>query len=95
MRSKLPTQNYLEQAEQLSPEDTERLMARMRGRFSRRLEDRKLSAQQAIALQLEYEDEELAEWRERMAELQTRLDAEPRDSASGGQFEPILRSLNS
>ena len=64
MKSGTPTAEYLEKARQLSPEDTERLMARMRGRFGRRTKDRKLSALEALAFQLEYEDEELADAKE-------------------------------
>jgi len=69
MKLRAPASEYLAQAKHLSPDDTERLMARMRGRFRRRTEDRRLSALEAMALQLEYEDEELAEWRQRMSEL--------------------------
>ena len=69
MKSKVPTPEYLEKAKLLSNEEIERLLVRMRGRFTRRLEDKKLDAIEAIALQLEYEDDELEEWRERMAEM--------------------------
>ncbi len=67
-----PTDEYLEKARLLSTEDAERLQARMRGRFSRRLEDKKISATESIALQLQYEDEGLAEWRKRMAEIRSK-----------------------
>ncbi len=69
MKTRGPIAEYLERAKQLSSEETERLLARLRGRFRRRTEDRRLSTLEALALQLEYEDEELAEWRERMSEL--------------------------
>ena len=69
MKLRAPTAEYLDRAKQLSPEETERLMARMRGRFRRRTEERKLSSIEALAFQLEYEDEELDEWRQRMSEL--------------------------
>jgi len=69
MKSKMPTPEYLEKAKQLNNEEIERLLVRMRGRFARRLEDKRMSAIEAIALQLEYEDEELEEWREKMAEM--------------------------
>ena len=69
MKLRAPTSEYLQQAKHLSPDETERLMARMRGKYRRRTEDRRLSALEAMALQLEYEDEELAEWRQRMSEL--------------------------
>jgi hypothetical protein len=64
-----PTDEYLEKAMLLSKEETERLMARMRRRFRRSTEDKDLSVVQALALQLEFEDEELAEWRQNVAKL--------------------------
>ena len=72
MKLIVPAEEYLEKAKLLSNEDAERLQARMRGKFSRRLEDRKLSKIDAIALQLQFEDEELAEWREKMAEIRAK-----------------------
>ena len=69
MKSKVPTPEYLEKAKQLNNEEIERLLVRMRGRFARRLDDKRMSAIDAIALQLEYEDEELEEWRERLTEM--------------------------
>jgi len=69
MKSKVPTPEYLEKAKKLNNEEIERLLVRMRGRFARRLEDKRMSAIEAIALQLEYEDEELEEWRERLTEM--------------------------
>jgi len=67
-----PTEEYLEKAKQLDQEEAERLSARMRGRFMRRVEDKKLSRTEALALQLQFEDEELAEWRERMTEIRAK-----------------------
>ena len=72
MKLLTPTEKYLKKAKQLSDEEAERLLARMRGRFTRRVEDKKLSATEALALQLEFEDEELAEWREKMAEIRAK-----------------------
>lgn len=80
MKSRAASAEYLERAKQLRPEESERLMARMRGRFRRRTEDRTLCTLEAIALQLEYEDEELAEWRERMSEL--RAAQKPHEAAA-------------
>ena len=67
-----PPEEYLEKAKQLDQDEAERLSARMRGRFMRRVEDKKLSRTEALALQLQFEDEELAEWRERMAEIRAK-----------------------
>lgn len=64
-----PADEYLEKAGQLEQEETERLLARMRTKLMRRLEDKKMSVQEAVAIQLEIEDEELQEWRARMAEI--------------------------
>lgn len=64
-----PADEYLEKAKQLSEEETERLLARMRAKLMRRLEDKKMSVAEVVAIQLEIEDEELQEWRARMAEI--------------------------
>lgn len=64
-----PADKYLEKAGQLEHEETERLLARMRSKLMRRLEDKKMSVQEVVAIQLEIEDEELQEWRTRMAEI--------------------------
>ena len=67
-----PSDEYLEKAKLLSKEDVEHLFARMRGKLARRLGDRDLSPVEAIALQLEFEDEKLKEWREQWAEISDR-----------------------
>ena len=82
MKSKVPSPEYLEKAKQLSNEEIERLLVRMRGRFARRIEDKQLSAIEAIALQLEYEDDELEEWRERMVEMRNNEEAGRKVEAS-------------
>lgn len=64
-----PVDEYLEKASQLNKEETERLLARMRSKLMRRLEDKKMSVQEVVAIQLEIEDEELQEWRARMTEI--------------------------
>ena len=69
MKLIVSTAEYLEKAKGVSNDEAKRLQARRRGKFSRRLEDKKLSAIEALALQLQFEDEERAEWRERMAEI--------------------------
>ena len=66
---KRPSEAYLEKARLLSREDTERLLSRTRSKLIRRLEDEKLSALDVVAIQLEIEDEDLTEWREKWAEL--------------------------
>jgi hypothetical protein len=66
---KKTSDKYLEQARLLDKESTERLLSRMRAKLMRRLEEKKMTAVEAAALQLEIEEEDLKEWRERMAEL--------------------------
>jgi N-acyl-L-homoserine lactone synthetase len=66
---KTPAEEYVEKAKLLSKAETERLMSRMRSKLTRRLEDNKYSEQEAVAIQLEIEDEELKEWRKNMAEI--------------------------
>ena len=68
MRKKA-SEEYLEKAKLLTKEEAERLLARMRTKLVRRFDDKKLSALEVVAIQLEIEDEELAEWRERMVEI--------------------------
>jgi hypothetical protein len=69
---KHPSEAYLEKAKTLSKEEAERLLTRMRGKLTRRLEDQILDPLEAVAIQLELEDEKLAEWRERWAEISAR-----------------------
>jgi len=57
---------YLAKVKQLTEEEIERLLSRMAGKLPRRLEKDKLSRDEALAIQLELEDEQLQEWREMM-----------------------------
>jgi len=61
MRDSKP--EYLEKAHKLSQKERERLLSRMTGKLPRRLEKEKISTDEAIAIQLELEDEQLEEWR--------------------------------
>lgn len=63
---------YLEQASNLTTDETERLLSRMSGKLPRRLDKDKVSTLEALAMQLEIEDEQLAEWRERMNEIKAK-----------------------
>jgi len=66
MKIKTPNEEYLEKAKLLTEEEAERLLSRMIGKLPRRLERRKLLELEALAIQLELEDEQLKEWRQRM-----------------------------
>jgi hypothetical protein len=65
---------YLEKAKKLSKEQTERVHSRMRNKLTRRTEDKKLTELEALAIQLELEDEQLAEWREERRKLHEKLE---------------------
>lgn len=66
MKIKPAADEYLEKAKELSEEESQRLLSRMRGKPARKLEDKKLSTLEALAIQLEIDDEMLSEWRENM-----------------------------
>ncbi len=67
--ARTPSTEYLEKAKKLSKAETERLLSRARNKLVRRLEDQKLSPLEVAAIQLEVEDEDLAEWRTRWAAI--------------------------
>lgn len=69
---RVPTEAYLEKARGLTKEEAERVFARMRGKYMRRLEDKETTPLEAVALQLEKEDRDLEEWRARWAEITER-----------------------
>ena len=62
MKIKTPNEKYLKEAEKLTKEQKERLLSRMRGKLTRKLESEKLNTVEAIALQLKIEDDDLVEW---------------------------------
>lgn len=63
---------YLDKVKKLKPAERERLLSRMTGKLPRRLEKDKLSEDEAIAIQMELEDEQLREWREKMHAIQAK-----------------------
>lgn len=67
--SKIVNLEYLKKVSELSEEEMERLLSRMSGKLPKRLYKEKLTKDEALALQLEIEDEQLQEWREKMAKL--------------------------
>jgi len=66
MAIKTPDDKYLAIANSLPAKEAERVLSRMSGKLPRRLEKEKLTTLEAIAIQLELEDEQLDEWRDRM-----------------------------
>ena len=72
---KTPSDEYLEKAKLLSEEETERLLSRTRSKLMRRLENEEMTALEIVAIQLEIEDEDLNEWRKKMAEIRKKTKA--------------------
>ena len=66
---------YLAKVKLLTKEETERLLSRMVGKLPHRLEKNKLSKEEALAIQMELEDEQLQEWRKMMRILKKKEEA--------------------
>jgi hypothetical protein len=66
------TKDYAEQAKSLNTEQKERLLSRMSGKLPKRLEKDKLTELEALAIQLEFEDEQLVEWKERVESIRAK-----------------------
>jgi hypothetical protein len=73
---------YLDKVKHLSKEETERLLSRMGGKLDRRLEKNKISQTEALARQLELEDEQLQEWRKMMRILKEKEEAKEAKKAT-------------
>ena len=69
MKYRQASPEYIQKAMALSQEDAERLFSRMRRKLSHRLEKDKIESLEAIALQLQAEDDDLEEWRKRWADV--------------------------
>ncbi len=72
MAIKNANEEYIEKAKLLSNDDAERLMSRMGKKLPKRLMKDKLSRDEALAIQLEIEDEQLEEWREKLSEIKAK-----------------------
>ena len=69
MAKKIASEEYQEKAKLLNADEAERLLSRMSGKLPKRLDKDKMSKEDALALQLEIEDEHLNEWRAKMAKI--------------------------
>ncbi len=69
MKIKHASEEYMEKAKNLSQEEVERLQSRMRAKLTRREGEKKLSLIEVLAIQLELDDEQLTEWREKRIEM--------------------------
>jgi hypothetical protein len=54
---------YLEKVKNLNKKEREYLLSRMVGKLPRRIEKERVSIEEALAIQMELEDEQLEEWR--------------------------------
>jgi hypothetical protein len=61
------TVDYAAQVKALDMAEKERLLSRMSGKLPKRLAKDKLTEEEALAIQLELEDEQLEEWKEKVA----------------------------
>ena len=68
---------YLDKEKQLTADEAERILSRMGVKLPKRFIKEKLSQEEALALQLEIEDEQLQEWRDKVVKL--REEDEKRD----------------
>ena len=71
MSNKVASEEYKDKVKLLSPAEAERLLSRMSGKLPKRSDKDKLSLEDALALQLELEEENLNEWREKMAKIKS------------------------
>ena len=81
--AKISKPQYAEKVKKLSEEEVERLLSRMAGKLPRRLQKEKLSLANALAIQMELEDEQLQEWRRMMAILNKKEAEKAKDKAAG------------
>lgn len=88
MKIKVASEVYMEKAKLLSDEETERVLSRMGGKLRRRKDKEKVNCLEALAIQLEIEDEMLKEWRERFAEVKANHDKKEAKSKLAAVPEP-------
>jgi hypothetical protein len=60
---------YLAKVKLLTKEESDRLFSRMTGKLQHRRESDKIDKEEALAIQMELEDEQLQEWRKMMKKL--------------------------
>ena len=90
--TKIITPAYLAKVKLLNTEEEERLLSRMSGKLPRRLEKEKLTREEALAIQLELEDEQLADWRKNMLEIKNReVEKEAEKAAKHSKKESIKK----
>lgn len=71
---KISKPEYVEKALALSHDEQQRVLSRMSGKLPKRLIKDKLSVEDAIAIQLEIEEEQLEEWRKNWEKIRKPAD---------------------
>lgn len=74
MAIKNPSSEFIKLAESMNDGASERILSRMTGKLPKRFIKEKLTKIEAIAIQLELEDELLQEWRKNFAEIKTKTE---------------------
>jgi hypothetical protein len=95
MNKKTAKPEYLAQVQLLTEEETERLLSRMAGKLPRQLKKDKLSQEEALAKQLELEDEQLQEWRDKMHSLREKELAKALEKAKAPEKPMVLEKAES
>ncbi len=72
MAIKSPDEQYIKLAEKLDDASAEKVLSRMTGKLPKRFHKEKLSKTEAVAIQLELEDELLQDWRKNLAKARSR-----------------------
>ncbi len=90
---KICTPEYLAKVQSLNKEETERLLSRMTGKLPKRLEKEKLNKQEALAIQMELEDEQLEEWRANMRKLKEKDEAKALAKVKTEKVSPEKKSV--
>jgi len=75
MKIKSCKEEFLAKAKLLSKKEAERLMSRMSEKLYRRLKKDNLSGDEVLGIQLEVEEDQLQEWREKMTQIKKKEEA--------------------
>ena len=83
MKIKSCKAEYLAKAKLLSKPQAERLMSRMGDKLHHRLKKNDLSSDEILGIQLEIEEDQLQEWREKMSKIREKEQAKLKEKQKG------------
>jgi len=69
MKIKSSRPEYLEQAKLLSEDQIEQLLSRIGDKLFKKMKSKELSVEEILGIQLEMEEEQLLDWRIKIAEI--------------------------